>query len=77
MTSENTSLKQIYNDFASVYDDNRGLFDLTEVLEDFSRRINGAGQLLDLGCGSGEPVAQYFINQGWSVTGVDFSEEML
>lgn len=35
------------------------------------------GRVLDLGCGSGEPLARYFIERGHAVTGVDLVEEML
>jgi SAM-dependent methyltransferase len=35
------------------------------------------GKLLDVGCGSGEPIARYFIEKGYQVTGVDFVDEML
>jgi SAM-dependent methyltransferase len=35
------------------------------------------GAALDLGCGSGEPLARYFIERGYDVTGVDVVEEML
>ena len=77
MKSESPSLKHVYNEFAATYDDNRGLFDLSEVLDDFYQGLGQTGQLLDLGCGSGEPVAKYFIEQGWAVTGVDFSGKML
>lgn len=40
-------------------------------------RIGRGRDILDLGCGSGEPVAKYFIERGYSVTGVDTSPEML
>lgn len=33
--------------------------------------------VLDLGCGSGQPVARFFIERGDRVTGVDFATEML
>ena len=33
--------------------------------------------VLDLGCGSGQPIAAYFIENGCQVTGVDRSEVML
>lgn len=35
------------------------------------------GRLLDLGCGSGQPVTAYFYNKGFEVVGVDLSESML
>lgn len=33
--------------------------------------------VLDLGCGTGEPIGQYFIDVGFQVTGVDGSTRML
>lgn len=35
------------------------------------------GAVLDLGCGSGDPIAAYLLEQGRAVTGVDFSPAML
>jgi ubiquinone/menaquinone biosynthesis C-methylase UbiE len=35
------------------------------------------GEVLDLGCGSGEPIARFFVEQGYRVTGVDAAREML
>lgn len=71
------SLAAAYDEFARTYDDNRGLFDMGPVIADFASRLPATGHLLDLGCGAGEPVAQAFIDRGWSVTGVDFSAKML
>ena len=34
-------------------------------------------KVLDLGCGSGEPIARYFVERGYEVTGVDAVSEML
>lgn len=33
--------------------------------------------MLDLGCGAGEPIARWFITEGYRVTGVDFAPAML
>lgn len=33
--------------------------------------------VLDLGCGTGEPIARYLIDRGCAVTGIDFSAAML
>ena len=72
------NLQAIYNGFAKSYEENRGFFDSSQILDSFySQLALEQGQLLDLGCGAGEPVARYFVNRGWSVTGVDFSERML
>ena len=74
----NNPLQEIYNGFAKTYEENRGFFDISEILNLFySQLAQHKGNLLDLGCGAGEPVARYFVDRGWSVTGVDFSERML
>jgi len=73
-----SSLQEIYDKFAQTYEMNRGLFDMSDVLNSFySRLILKKGRLLDLGCGAGEPFARYFIDHNWTVTGVDFSRQML
>ncbi len=72
------SLRETYNSFADTYDANRGFFDISEILHSFYATLEPKhGKLLDLGCGAGEPVARYFIDHDWRVTGVDFSERMI
>ena len=71
-------LQKIYDRFAVTYENNRNLFGMTDVIADFSKRLPSTpGRLLDLGCGAGEPFPAHFIQQGWQVTGVDFSSRML
>lgn len=71
-------LQAIYDSFAMTYEKNRGLFDMSEVFEAFYSELgNNSGDLLDLGCGAGEPFARLFIEKDWKVTGVDFSHKML
>ena len=51
---------------------------MTAVFNDFYKRLKTQnGNLLDLGCGAGEPFPRFFIDRGWKVTGVDFSPKML
>ena len=72
------ALADLYDGLAATYDQNRGRFDMTEVFEDFYRRLpRPPGEVLDLGCGAGEPFAAAFMDRGWLVTGVDFSPGML
>lgn len=72
------NMQKIYNWIVETYEKNRNLFDMTDVITDFSHRLPPrVGHLLDLGCGAGEPFPAYFIRQGWQVTGVDFSQKML
>lgn len=56
------NLREIYDKFARTYEENRGPFDMSEVLSSFYSRLNiKRGRLLDLGCGAGEPFAKFFI----------------
>lgn len=72
------NLQEIYDKFAATYEKSRGLFDMSEVLNSFYERLNvKKGNLLDLGCGAGEPFARFFVDRGWAVTGVDFSRQQL
>jgi cyclopropane fatty-acyl-phospholipid synthase-like methyltransferase len=74
----NISLQEIYDKFAVTYEKSRGLFDMSEVLVSFYGRLEvKKGRILDLGCGAGEPFARFFVDHGWTVTGVDVSEQML
>ena len=53
--------------------------ELTEVrwLEKFRELLDPGTGVLDLGCGSGKPIAGYLIEHGYKVTGVDSSPEMI
>ena len=46
-------------------------------LDRFLALVPRGGSILDVGCGSGEPVARYFIAAGYEVTGVDSSPAMI
>ena len=73
-----STLRDVYDQFAAAYEANRGLFDMTPVLNPFFAGLGKAkGRLLDLGCGAGEPFPRYFLDRGWEVVGVDFSANML
>ncbi|MDF1757528.1 MAG: class I SAM-dependent methyltransferase [Legionellaceae bacterium] len=38
---------------------------------------NSNSKILDLGCGMGEPIAKYFLDHGYELTGVDSNENLL
>jgi ubiquinone/menaquinone biosynthesis C-methylase UbiE len=47
------------------------------MLEEFSARVAKGAKVIDLGCGTGVPVAKFLEKKGFEVTGIDFSEGML
>lgn len=68
----------VYQRHAQAWDDARG-DTLREGawLEPFLGLIPQGGPVLDLGCGSGRPLARHFIERGHPVTGVDTSPELI
>jgi len=71
-------LANIYDAFAESYDGSRDIFNIDGIIAEFQNQLNNkTGNMLDLGCGAGVPIGRSFIDNGWSVTGVDFSSKML
>jgi SAM-dependent methyltransferase len=68
----------LYQDNAAAWDAQRGR-DLHEKawLERFASRVPRTDRVLDLGCGSGEPIARWLIEAGFAVTGVDSSPALI
>lgn len=68
----------VYVRNAAQFDEARGktLFERS-WLERFCAGLPEGGRVLDVGCGAGEPIARYFIEQGYAVTGVDFAAPLL
>lgn len=73
------SVKGVYNKIAKWFDNARTktLEMEDKYLQLITKIIPQGGSILDAGCGSGEPLAEYFINAGYVVTGFDFSETMI
>ncbi|HAT9115196.1 TPA: methyltransferase domain-containing protein, partial [Legionella pneumophila subsp. pneumophila] len=44
-------------------------------LELLQNKLPSKGKILDVGCGTGEPMAQFLIKQGYEVTGIDASHK--
>ena len=43
----------------------------------FEALLPTPAEILDLGCGAGEPIAQYFIQRGHRLTGIDYADCMI
>lgn len=70
--------QDIYNKNAIAFDQQRSknLFEKA-WLDKFLSRLNRGDEVLDVGCGAGEPIAKYLIEKEMIVTGIDFSHEMI
>lgn len=73
------------DNIVGLYDRNAGLWDslrgksLFEAawLDRFLSSIPAGGTILDIGCGSGEPIARHFVERGYRVTGIDSSDKLI
>lgn len=72
------STRDVYERQAATYDAqrSRSLFE-ARWLARFTSCLPAGGRVLDLGCGTGDPIARWFIAEGFQVTGVDFADAML
>jgi ubiquinone/menaquinone biosynthesis C-methylase UbiE len=78
MANEPYDLRAIYERQAASFDRQRSRALLERGwLERLLARTGPGDTILDVGCGSGEPIARYVIKRGRRVCGTDFAEPML
>ncbi|MGX9357261.1 class I SAM-dependent DNA methyltransferase [Roseobacteraceae bacterium S113] len=70
--------RDVYEAQAAAYDSQRSqaLFE-ARWLARFASCLKPGGRVLDLGCGSGRPIAAWFKAEGFRVTGLDWADAML
>jgi SAM-dependent methyltransferase len=78
VNSEANRITSLYQRHAEYWDRLRGR-NLSEKpwLDRFFALLRPGASILDLGCGSAEPIARYFIEKGCHVTGVDSSPALI
>lgn len=68
----------MYDRLAHEYDRDRGRTLLEKMwLDRFLEHVPEAGTVLDLGCGMGEPIAQYILGLGYQIVGCDSSPSLI
>ena len=68
----------IYEKHAEAWDQHRPRSLLEKSwLNKFIQPLTPGASVLDVGCGAGEPISRYLVEQGFSVTGVDASQAMI
>lgn len=78
MHPDAASIMGLYERHAAAFDAQRGksLFE-RGWLDRFTAMVPPGGTVLDLGCGSGEPIARHLVDSGFRVSGVDSSPAMI
>lgn len=73
-----TNVYKSYNKISNWYDEHRSR-DLFEkpYLDIVIDNIKPNGKVLDLGCGMGEPIGKYFIDNGYQLTSIDGSHKLI
>lgn len=69
----------VYNEIRDWFDAHRSKELTMEkfYLDILQKHIPAGSTVLDVGCGTGEPIAQFLIAQGYKLTGIDASEKMI
>jgi len=76
MTQQNKN-RESYNHIVSQWDCYRRKRGINKCIAEFCRLLPRKGKILDAGCGTGYPIAQYLSSEGFTVVGIDISENMI
>jgi 2-polyprenyl-3-methyl-5-hydroxy-6-metoxy-1,4-benzoquinol methylase len=73
---ENINFKS-YQTIASHWKQVRDAHAMPNCIIDFAKDITPKAHILDVGCGTGYPIASWFAKRGFHVTGIDAVEAMI
>jgi SAM-dependent methyltransferase len=79
MSSDADRIMSLYERHAAEWDRRRGPDAVLEKawLDRFAAFLAPGAAILDVGCGSGQPIARYLLERGFRVTGVDSSPALI
>ncbi len=78
MSDSSRRIIELYERHAQAWDADRGRSLMKKAwLDRFARRLPPGATLLDVGCGSGEPIARYLAHAGFAITGIDSSPSLI
>ena len=70
-------VREGYDKIGEQYDNYRGPFSDKVELDEFMNLVKPGGHVLEVGCGSGVPIARALVDNGFQVTGIDISQTMI
>ena len=73
----NKDVRSSYNKISNFWNDFRRKTPINKCIIDFAKVLKPSSKILDIGCGTGYPIASYLSQQSFIVTGIDISEEMI
>ncbi|MDY4788195.1 MAG: class I SAM-dependent methyltransferase [Bacilli bacterium] len=71
------NVKEAYNKICDHWSTFRNNTPINQCIIDFAKMLKPNSHILDVGCGSGYPIASYLSKLGFKVTGIDISNEMI
>lgn len=71
------NIDKAYNNIFESWNEFRQSSPINKCVVEFSKLLKPGCHVLDVGCGTGQPIAQFFSDNGFSVTGIDISEKMV
>jgi len=79
MSGDSERIVGLYEWHAAEWDRRRGADAVMEKawLDRFSAFLTPGGTVLDIGCGSGQPISRYLIQRGFRMTGIDSSPALI
>lgn len=76
MLKEKLNLKS-YNEISKQWDEIRSNQPINQCIVSFTNLLKKNSYILDIGCGTGSPIASYLASNNYKVLGIDCSKEMI
>ena len=77
MKNINSINKKSYNKIAHQWKEYRQQSYVSQLVIDFAEKVKPQGKILDIGCGTGYPLAHYLSEKGFFVIGIDAAVNMI
>jgi len=79
MASDADTIIGLHERHANAWERNRGGELILEKhwMDRFAAQLPAGGSVLDIGCGTGQPIARHLLERGFAVTGIDASPTLI